>query len=141
MTKSFARTSGAFMSISLAVAAGGCVRRTMTITTEPSGALIYLNDEEVGRSDLTVDFLWYGDYDVVIRKEGCETLATNWRIPRPWYEIPPLDFFGEVLWPGHIVDAHTKHFVLKPGAPPVPEDLFDRAVEVRCRALESAGDG
>ncbi|MEZ6082644.1 MAG: hypothetical protein R3E58_01500 [Phycisphaerae bacterium] len=26
----------------------GCVRRTLTINTEPQGALIWLNDEEIG---------------------------------------------------------------------------------------------
>src|SRR5262249_26230601 len=32
----------------------GCIERTVTIRTEPDNALVYLNDEEVGRSPVTV---------------------------------------------------------------------------------------
>lgn len=46
------------------VAGFGCVERTITITSEPSGALVHLNDEEVGRTPLTVPFTFYGVYDV-----------------------------------------------------------------------------
>jgi len=52
---------------------GGCVERRLTINTEPQGALVILNDEEIGESPVTVNFNWYGDYWVRIRKEGYET--------------------------------------------------------------------
>lgn len=42
----------------------GCVQRTITITSNPTGALVHLNDEEVGRTPLTVPFTFYGTYDV-----------------------------------------------------------------------------
>jgi len=112
----------------------GCVRRTMKITTEPPNALVYLNDQEVGRSEVSVDFLWYGDYDVVIRKEGFETLKTHWHVKAPWYQIIPFDFFAEVLWPGKIHDVQTKHFELEPQSLPTPEDLTERATELRTEA-------
>ncbi len=44
--------------------AGGCVERTVTITSEPDNALVYLNDEEIGRTPVTVSFTFYGVYDV-----------------------------------------------------------------------------
>jgi len=74
-----------------------CVRRTITITTEPPNARVFLNDQEVGRSAVATDFLWYGDYGVTIRKEGYETLQTNWIVKPPWYQHFPLDSFTEVL--------------------------------------------
>ncbi|MCC5829414.1 MAG: PEGA domain-containing protein [Phycisphaeraceae bacterium] len=49
---------------------GGCVRRTITITSEPSGALVHLNDQEVGRTPLTIGFTHYGVYDVRLTHEG-----------------------------------------------------------------------
>jgi hypothetical protein len=49
----------------------GCVRRRVTITTAPEGASVILNDEEIGTSPVTVDFIWYGDYDVIVRRPGC----------------------------------------------------------------------
>ena len=117
------------------LAPGGCVRRTIRITTEPPNALVFLNDQEIGRSEVSTDFLWYGDYDVIIRKEGHETLHTNWEIKPPWYQIIPLDFFAEVLWPGQIHDVRERHFVLQPQELPTTEELIERAEETRSRAL------
>jgi hypothetical protein len=109
----------------------GCVRRTMTITTEPPQALVFLNDQEVGRSEVSLDFLWYGDYDVVIRKEGYETLQTHWPIDPPWYQIMPFDFFAEILWPWEIHDQRYARFILEEAKPPSPEELVTRAQELR----------
>ena len=122
--------------IALMLVTAGCVRRTITITTEPPAALVYLNDQEVGRSAVTTDFLWYGNYDVIIRKEGYKTLKTHWEIKPPWYQVIPIDFVAEVLWPGHIHDEHSRHFVLDPAETPTQEELIDRALETRKRALD-----
>jgi len=119
------------------VSSTACVRRTITITTEPPNARVFLNDQEVGRSAVTTDFLWYGDYGVTIRKEGYETLQTNWVIKRPWYQYMPLDFFSEVLWPGQLHDTHSQHYVLAPEKIPTQEELIGRAVETRDRALDA----
>jgi hypothetical protein len=125
----------------------GCVRRTLTITTEPPQALVYLNDEEIGRSDVSTDFTWYGDYDVVIRKEGYKTLTTHHEVEAPWYQYVPIDFFVEVLWPWWIEDHHHAHFVLEPAEVAATEeeraaqrtDLIERARDVREQALTRQG--
>jgi len=114
----------------------GCVRRTISISTEPPHALVFLNDQEIGRSTVTTDFLRYGDYDVIIRKEGYQTLKTNWDIKAPWYQMIPFDFFAEVLWPGHIHDQRSRHFVLEPAELPSTEELTERAMQARDRASE-----
>ncbi len=113
----------------------GCVRRTLTINTAPAGALVYLNDEEVGHSPVTTDFLWYGDYDVVIRKEAHQTLCTHAKIKAPWYQIPPFDFFVEVLYPGTIHDVRFLSFTLEPEQLPGCEEVVERAEELRGTAL------
>lgn len=123
----------------LAAVIGGCVRRTMTITTEPPNALVYLNDQEVGRSAVTTDFIWYGDYDVLIRKKGYETLKTHWDVKPPWYQIIPIDFLAEVLWPGHLHDRHDRHFVLSVAELPDRDELISRALETRKQALDTRG--
>ena len=117
---------------------GGCVRRTLTIHTEPAGALVFLNDEEVGRSPVTTDFTWYGDYDVILRREDCQTLHTHMMVKAPWYQIPPIDFFFEVLWPRRILDARSFDFELQPEQRPTRAELIDRARELRDRALSEA---
>lgn len=126
-----------FVALGVLLAVAGCVRRTITISTEPPQALVFLNDQEIGRSTVTTDFLWYGDYDVIIRKEGYETLKTHWNVKAPWYQVIPLDFFSEVLWPGRIHDRHSRHFVLKSAELPTQEELISRAMKTRRRALEA----
>jgi len=114
----------------------GCVRRTLTITTTPPNARVYLNDREIGVSEVTTDFTWYGDYDVVIRKKGYETLHSNWKVDPPWYQWIPIDFFTEVLWPGQFHDERSRNFVLKPAEIPDTEELVKRARDARKRALD-----
>ncbi len=121
--------------ILLTALVSGCVRRTMTISTDPPQARVFLNDQEIGRSEVSTDFLWYGDYDVVIRKEGYQTLQTNWKIDPPWYQWMPFDFFTEVLWPGWIHDTHSQHYVLAPATTPSEEEVIKRAEETRDQAL------
>lgn len=121
--------------VTIIMSCTGCVRRTLTITTEPPQARVFLNDQEIGRSEVSTDFLWYGDYDVVIRKEGYQTLQTNWTVTPPWYQWIPFDFFTEVLWPGWIHDQHARHFVLEPATTPTEEEVIERAEELRDAAL------
>jgi len=120
------------------VASFGCVERSLKITTEPQGALVWLNDREIGRTPVTVPFEWYGDYDVIIRKEGSETLKTHQRVKAPWYEYPPFDLFAEVFWPATIYDTHAWHFELAPAEEVSEEALLDRAVSLRREARGEA---
>ena len=122
---------GVIVCVAMGLAVLGCVRRTLTIETAPSGALVYLNDEEVGRSPVSTDFLWYGDYDVVIRKEGYQTLATHAKIDAPWYQYPPVDFFAEVLYAGDIHDQRQLSYTLDPEQLPDRDELVQRAEELR----------
>ena len=114
----------------------GCVRRTLKITTEPPNALVFLNDEEIGRSEVSRDFTFYGDYSVIIRKKGFKTLKTHWDIKAPWYQWIPIDFFAEVLWPWHIHDTHETHFVLEKQEWPTSEELVKRARDLQARARD-----
>ena len=127
------RTCALTVLASLALA--GCVERTVTINTTPEGAMVYLNDEEVGRSPVSKNFLWYGDYDVIVRKEGYKTLETHTRIHAPWYQVPPIDFFAECLVPATIRDNHYLEYELEPLALPDPDELAERAEQFRERTL------
>jgi hypothetical protein len=93
---------------------GGCVERKLTINTNPSGAQVLLNDEEIGTSPVTTSFNWYGDYNITIRKSGYETLNTHRKLNTPLYDYFPFDFFAEILYPGRIVDSYEWSFELQP---------------------------
>ncbi len=118
-----------------AVALAGCVEREMTITSEPAGALVFVSDREVGRTPVTVPFTWYGDYDVLLRRDGHETLKTHAEINPPWYEVPPLDLLSHMApWTYH--DRRFLHYDLEPLAEPSDEELIRRADEMRTERLE-----
>lgn len=75
----------------------GCVKRTLLIESDPPGALVYLNDQEVGRTPVIVPFTWYGTYDVRLEKEGYRTLHTEQELEQPWWEHPGPDLFAEAI--------------------------------------------
>lgn len=114
----------------------GCVERLIAITTEPAGAMVWLNDEEVGATPVTVPFTWYGQYEVVIRKEGCQTLKTSRRTPVPFYQWPAIDFFSEALLPVKLTDHHEWHFPLEQSRVADRATLIQRAVVLRNEAVE-----
>jgi hypothetical protein len=118
------------------LATAGCVRRTLTVQTEPEGARVWLNNEEIGTSPVTVDFTWYGDYDVTLRKEGYQTLQTNYAVTAPWYQWPGIDFFAEVLVPLEIHDRRQLPvYTLEPEVLPDPDELVKRADDMRTQAV------
>ena len=114
----------------------GCVERTAKIQTQPPGALVIVNDEEVGVSPVKFSFLWYGDYDIILRKPGYATLKTHYQLNAPWYQWPPIDLVAETMVPVMIHDDQVlPPFTLEPEAAPSAETVVERAVELRDRAL------
>lgn len=138
-------------SLALCVAAlapllGGCAQRSISITSTPPGALVYLNDQEVGRTPLDVDFRFYGTYDVRLVLPGHEPLLTSREAAAPWYEYPGPDLLAaafpvrtELAW----------HFELQPVAEAGDKEAAQAAAVQRGRDLratitpadESAGAG
>ena len=126
-----------FVATALLFLGCGCVERTISITSEPSGALVHLNDQEVGRTPLTVPFLFYGVYSVRLEAEGFTSLWTRRKARAPWWELPPLDLVAETV-PGTRADLQW-HFRMEP-RPIADEDaLVDRARQLRATLAEGAG--
>jgi len=119
----------------LGALAPGCLDRTVSITTTPPGAIVTLNDTEVGRTPVETGFIFYGDYDVRLRREGYEPVITHKNLAAPIWEWPPFDLVAIAL----PVNIHTRkrlHFDLVP-SPPLDEqgesELLGRARELRER--------
>lgn len=133
---------------------GGCVERKLLIRSTPSGAPVWLDEQLVGKTPLDHPFKHYGhrrlrvgplrdEHDVVTHQEKELTV----RVAAPWYEVFPIDFFSEVLWPGTLVDEHTVEVTLE--APPADagghgeeaaERLIKKAEAFREKALKEAPD-
>jgi hypothetical protein len=109
----------------------GCLERKLTINTAPQGAIVALNDEEIGTSPVTVSFEWYGDYEVRIKKEGFETLKTHRQLKGPWYDKFPFDFFAGVLNPKRIVDSYEWTFTLAEKKTVKRDELIEKAQELK----------
>ena len=108
----------------------------MTITTEPQGALVIISDLEVGRTPLTIPFTWYGDYEIIIRKDGYTTIGTHQKISAPIYEIPPIDLLSAIApWTYH--DRRYFHYEMVKFQPAPSEELIRRAELMRKENLKS----
>lgn len=127
------RTAGLVLSLAIA-AQFGCVERTVKINTIPEGATVVLNDQEVGKSPVKVPFTWYGDYDIIIRKEGYKTVQTHHRIDAPWYQWPFVDLFTECLIPFTIHDdREIEPYALEKAVEPDKGELLQRADEMKAQ--------
>lgn len=114
----------------------GCLERTIRITSEPPGAVVWLNDTELGRTPVETDFTFYGVYDVRMHLEGYEPVTSSREAKAPFYEYPGPDIVAEAL-PVRIPTLIEWNFVLVPLAesttPKVQsqDELLDRAREMR----------
>src|SRR4051794_35452048 len=94
----------------LLMLAGGCVQRTLTVRSDPPGALGYFNDVEYGRTPVTRPITWYGTYQVEIRKDGYQSVKTSAKVWAPWWQWVPFDLFTEVL---PVTDHHELMYTLR----------------------------
>ena len=112
------------------------MERKITFGSAPAGAIVTLNDEEVGRTPCTVPFLWYGNYDIKLRlaknvgtAEQPEIkhyyLHTHEQAHAPVYQWVVVDLFAELL-PVKFVDEKYWAFEV----PEVKDPGFDVLVEV-----------
>lgn len=119
----------------LVVAAStGCVERRFRVESQPPGAYVYVNNLPVGVTPVDVPFIYYGDYDIKIVKEGYQTMRVQQNVSTPWYQYPIIDFFSENLVPTQITDSRQFLYALEPVTQPNLELLKIEAEELRSRA-------
>ena len=90
---------------------GGCVRRVVEVTSEPSGAIVWMNDREVGTTPCTVEILHYGTYDVRLEKPGYEPRTQGMKATPPAWDLPGPDLVAELI-PTELVSRNAWHVVL-----------------------------
>ncbi|MBC8203215.1 MAG: PEGA domain-containing protein [Planctomycetes bacterium] len=112
----------------------GCVKRTLSITTTPSNALVWLNDREVGRTPLEIEFLYYGEYDVRIQHVDSESLMTTRWVKSPWWDMPFVDLAAEAM-PFDLNANPVWHFDLQPRNNNL-DDLVQRANSFRLKETD-----
>ena len=128
------RPAAGLGAVATALLAGGCVERVVTITSEPPGALVYLNDREIGRTPVEARFVHYGTFDVRLLLEGWEPLSTVGEARPPVWDTVPLDFFATIL-PVPLESRVAWHYELEP-ARGDEAGMIERAMELRERVNE-----
>ena len=119
-----------------AMASTGCVRRRLTILSNPPGAQVYVDNYRIGTTPCSTPFTYYGTREIRLVKDGYETKTVLQPIPPPWYQIPPFDFVSENLVPTELRDLHTVSYTLEPQVlVPIPQLL------ARAEQLRSSGSG
>jgi hypothetical protein len=117
----------------LAGLAAGCVEQRYVVTTDPPGAIVLRNYQQIGAAPADDHFVYYGKYHFTIIKDGYETLQVDEVIKTPWYEYFPLDFVSENLVPWKIRDVRRFHYHLEPARTPNTAELLNRAQELRMK--------
>src|SRR5574337_1637928 len=113
----------------------GCVLRSLTIDSEPPGAMVCLDDEPIGETPVTTTFTYYGTRKITLEKMDAEGRLLYERkivyekIKPPFYQILPLDFFSEIVIPGNLKDEHYFSYQLDPFVQLPKEELQKRVMK------------
>jgi hypothetical protein len=122
--------------LALAVAcllATGCVERRYTIRTEPPGALVVVNGEEIGPSPVSRSFTFYGAREITLMQDGYQTQTLIQPIKAPWWDNLLTEFFTENLIPVTFRDERDFTYRMAPVTTPATGDLLDRAESLKAQ--------
>jgi hypothetical protein len=137
---SFLKSMRVLLPIGLIVLSG-CVERRMTIRTNvdnQGGALVYIDNEEVGPSPVSTGFTYYADREIKLVKDGYETVTLIQPIRAPWWDSLLVEFFTENLWPFTLRDERVFHYNLPPAAIVSTDEVLQRGQQLRGEALAGA---
>lgn len=123
--------------IGLALANVGCAanfHRRMTLRSDPPGALVLLEGEEVGYTPVSIDFDYYGTREITLVKDGFETLPVMLKVRSPWYQKVPIDVISDNFLPVKVTDRQEYTFTLNRAEIVADEQLLQRAKGLRSEA-------
>lgn len=121
----------------LALSSSGCMHRRMMIRSDPPGAAVLVDGEEVGFTPMALDFTYYGTREITLVKDGYRTLNVFQKVRTPWYQVFPLDFVTDNFALTKINDRRDFSYRMEPEVlVPTPE-LLDRANQLRSNALQT----
>ena len=120
--------------VMIVMVAPGCVRRRMLVRSQPAGATVYVDDQEIGMTPVSVEFTYYGTRKIQLIRDGYETLTVKQAFSPPWYQFPVMEFISETLSPWEHRDEHVLDFQMEPQQILPADRLLERAQELRTNA-------
>jgi hypothetical protein len=119
----------------------GCMHRRLTIRSDPPGAAVQVDGEQVGFTPTAIDYTYYGTREITLQKAGYKTLSTPVKMSTPWYQIFPLEFITDNFALTKINDRREVSYTLTPEQLEPRELLEDRANNLRSEALRTEMPG
>ena len=119
------------------LSSSGCMHRRLTVRSDPPGALVQVDGEEVGYTPASIDYTYYGTREITLQKAGFKTLTTQVKLETPWYQVFPLDFVTDNFALTKINDRREVSYALTPEQLEPREYLEERANSLRSDALRS----
>jgi hypothetical protein len=116
------------------VSLSGCVERRYTIRSNPPGALVIVNGEEIGPTPVSKSFTFYGDREITLMLDGYETQTVIQKIDAPWWDNHFTEFFTENLVPYTYRDERDFTYQLSPTVVPDQNDVLNRGQNLRAQA-------
>ena len=119
--------------LALALAAGpGCVHKSIGVRTDPPGAMVYIDGQEVGQTPVDfIPFDFYGTREIAVYKNGYRVERRLVEINTPWYSWFPLDIVSELILPWEIRDRRQYNFLLARARPIDEATLVRHAGETK----------
>lgn len=114
----------------------GCVRRRLTVRTQPAGAAVYVDKHYIGNSPTATSVTYYGTREIEVVRDGYRTEKVLRTFNPPWYQWPGIDFITETLWPGKIRDERIVDISMVPQSVISSEQLQGRANNLRMQAAQ-----
>ncbi|MDO4628922.1 MAG: PEGA domain-containing protein [Planctomycetia bacterium] len=115
----------------------GCLRRRMTINSNPPGATVYVDGHQIGKTPVSTDFTYYGTRNIRLEMDNYQTMVVKQKVAPPWYEFPPLDFFTETFSANEIKDHHVWTYDLQQRTISSDDQIMDRAKNMAFEASRS----
>ena len=112
----------------------GCVERRYTIRTNPPGALVVVNGEEIGRAPVSRNYTDYGDRGISLMLDGYQTQRVKQAIEAPWYDNLLTESISENVIPFTIRDERDFEYQMAPATLPSTSDVMSRGDSLRAQA-------
>jgi hypothetical protein len=114
----------------------GCIRKRMTVRSNPPGAMAYIDKQPIGLTPVSTSFTYYGTRNFELVRDGYRPERFLRKISPPWYAIPPLDFFSESLWPFEKRDERIIDVQLTPAPVVSAEALIEGGEQLRLQSSQ-----
>ncbi len=108
----------------------------MTIRSDPPGALVQMEGEDIGYTPVSIDFDHYGTREITLIKDGYETITAMQKVRTPWHQKVGVDLFTDNFSPVKVNDRMEYTFTLNKQELVSNDQLLQRGRDLRNQARD-----